>query len=75
MTDFFGQTIDINHKTYDQVACCVCGVDYFIPSIVNQDAIQNAELRSLWCPNGHAWNYVSEKKTAKIFDFIKGGKK
>lgn len=46
--------------SYDNVVCPVCGVYYFVPTILNQNAIAWAEERSLCCPNGHSWEYVKE---------------
>jgi hypothetical protein len=82
-------TFTINNGSYDLLQCCICGVNFLIPTIVNKRAWekrgQEFGLRqNFFCPNGHALGYdqpkekeknIEQKREGNIINFFKKDKK
>ena len=46
---------------FDIVSCCVCGIIFALPTLVNE-SLQNARRGEIyWCPNGHQQVYPKKE--------------
>lgn len=57
-----GTTFTLNQNSFDLIQCCRCGVNFLIPTLVNQTAWNNKvegeiQHNGFYCPNGHFLGY------------------
>lgn len=55
-------------SNYDHVDCCVCKINFFIPSQFHSQCIKNNS--DFYCPAGHALCYPKQTEDTKVKKII-----